>query len=75
MDRNTASSAERQEADNVVPYVGTWIEISSGSISLYRGQVVPYVGTWIEIPLRDMLLEPQMCRSLRGNVDRNETLV
>ena len=33
----------------VVPYVGTWIEISYiASISVSVG-VVPYVGTWIEI--------------------------
>ena len=34
---------------NVVPYVGTWIEILSASASISAGVVVPYVGTWIEI--------------------------
>ena len=34
----------------VVPYVGTWIEIRN-VIELHKDRtVVPYVGTWIEIP-------------------------
>ena len=33
----------------VVPYVGTWIEISRYGIVGMSTPVVPYVGTWIEI--------------------------
>ena len=34
----------------VVPYVGTWIEIRSvGSANQQNDFVVPYVGTWIEM--------------------------
>ncbi len=34
---------------DVVPLVGTWIEIISVHIGLCYGVVVPLVGTWIEI--------------------------
>ena len=37
--------------------------------------VVPYVGTWIEIALLPQQSALQLCRSLRGNVDRNSELV
>ena len=37
---------------NVVPYVGTWIEIETPLDSWHLGDVVPYVGTWIEIRSR-----------------------
>ncbi len=33
----------------VVPYVGTWIEISMQIQMPGCSAVVPYVGTWIEI--------------------------
>ena len=33
----------------VVPYVGTWIEISPPVGQNVQAHVVPYVGTWIEI--------------------------
>ena len=33
----------------VVPYVGTWIEISYPLAHAPGSPVVPYVGTWIEI--------------------------
>ena len=33
----------------VVPYVGTWIEIHLHTYFRCRCSVVPYVGTWIEI--------------------------
>ena len=36
-------------AGRVVPYVGTWIEITSKTIWSSKETVVPYVGTWIEI--------------------------
>ena len=33
----------------VVPYVGTWIEISTWTRTVCTFWVVPYVGTWIEM--------------------------
>ena len=36
-------------ASGVVPYVGTWIEISFSPEIPGTPIVVPYVGTWIEI--------------------------
>ena len=55
----------------VVPYVGTWIEMgTSNDIGLKFG-VVPYVGTWIEISAMKGRTRISLCRSLRGNVDRN----
>ena len=33
--------------------------------------VVPYVGTWIEMYPEYTSLRSRLCRSLRGNVDRN----
>ena len=36
---------------NVVPYVGTWIEICFENGQFLPDEVVPYVGTWIEISL------------------------
>ena len=55
----------------VVPYVGTWIEISITSSWSSSLSVVPYVGTWIEISIMLMTLLYIKGRSLRGNVDRN----
>ena len=37
----------------VVPYVGTWIEMTVWEIPPQRTIVVPYVGTWIEIYVRN----------------------
>ena len=37
------------ERVKVVPYVGTWIEISIHSDGHVCLTVVPYVGTWIEM--------------------------
>ena len=35
---------------DVVPYVGTWIEIAGTATGTTKATVVvPYVGTWIEI--------------------------
>ena len=34
---------------NVVPYVGTWIEMKRNILAMRNRMVVPYVGTWIEI--------------------------
>ena len=33
----------------VVPYVGTWIEMNMSQEAFGERLVVPYVGTWIEI--------------------------
>ena len=49
VDRNMKRDHIAQSRPDVVPYVGTWIEI----IKILRRSrwifVVPYVGTWIEI--------------------------
>ena len=37
------------EVDQVVPYVGTWIEMHAKCYIEEMDLVVPYVGTWIEI--------------------------
>ena len=58
----------------VVPYVGTWIEIGLRYASWNRSSVVPYVGTWIEIAQLICLSMSVSCRSLRGNVDRNNEI-
>mgnify|MGYP005801655879 CR=1 FL=1 len=34
---------------DVVPYVGTWIEILRSASTFQKYVVVPYVGTWIEM--------------------------
>ncbi len=39
------------ETIEVVPYVGTWIEIPKESTLTITAWVVPYVGTWIEISI------------------------
>ena len=49
MDRNTASIVMARKIPDVVPYVGTWIEIFFLSSRFTNSGVVPYVGTWIEI--------------------------
>ena len=72
VDRNDFDKLIVRQLDvQVVPYVGTWIEICLPCPLLSRLAVVPYVGTWIEIldALEDDELEDG--RSLRGNVDRN----
>ena len=60
--------------NEVVPYVGTWIEIVTLVSSLYLIEVVPYVGTWIEIRTCSAVWRREVRRSLRGNVDRNQLL-
>ena len=67
-----SADVEIEESEEVVPYVGTWIEILSGRCNPISAiDVGPYVGTWIEI--LQIIYEGRhtMCRSLRGNVDRN----
>ena len=39
------------ENDQVVPYVGTWIEMPLMCSRYPCIPVVPYVGTWIEIAI------------------------
>ena len=57
--------------EEVVPYVGTWIEIFGIRNVMSCAIVVPYVGTWIE--MKEEVDDEEMwhSRSLRGNVDRN----
>ena len=56
---------------NVVPYVGTWIEILRSCSGFRILNVVPYVGTWIEMIRSAATSCACWSRSLRGNVDRN----
>ena len=58
----------------VVPYVGTWIEMSVADPFNTDYGVVPYVGTWIEIYFFGGICPRLICRSLRGNVDRNSNI-
>ena len=37
----------------VVPFVGTWIEITKKESLSFEWPVVPFAGTWIEICTRD----------------------
>ena len=41
----------------VVPHVGTWIEIGRINTCYNVNRVVPHVGTWIEIFVIDRLLD------------------
>ena len=70
MDRNIQTLSCKSQS-KVVPYVGTWIEISLAGTYDYSERVVPYVGTWIEMRTEDGHIIASRCRSLRGNVDRN----
>ena len=36
---------------DVVPYIGTWIETETAKKNLKKFPVVPYIGTWIETNL------------------------
>ena len=54
--RSLRGNVDRNRSDTtlttkirVVPYVGTWIEISQIITKCHRKVVVPYVGTWIEM--------------------------
>ena len=49
VDRNDADLKKSIEEELVVPYVGTWIEISVHELKVMFAYVVPYVGTWIEM--------------------------
>ena len=49
MDRNFDEKINSSVSYIVVPYVGTWIEISIWTPTVCTCWVVPYVGTWIEI--------------------------
>ena len=59
----------------VVPYVGTWIEMSMFDRIISESYVVPYVGTWIEMLEVIKNMSHHLGRSLRGNVDRNLLLL
>ena len=49
VDRNIKAEDMYFNDLSVVPYVGTWIEMSRPDARSLRSTVVPYVGTWIEI--------------------------
>ena len=52
VDRNIIIGQLAKYLLNVVPYVGTWIEMNPSSEDHCHRWVVPYVGTWIEICFR-----------------------
>ena len=70
MDRNFSLVGFKAKRE-VVPYVGTWIEIQSIVADYIITGVVPYVGTWIKIQKMVACRWIHPSRSLRGNVDRN----
>ena len=49
MDRNIFLLFSLIRFRQVVPYVGTWIEMYIVDSYCFLALVVPYVGTWIEI--------------------------
>ena len=49
VDRNDEDDEISEAIEEVVPYVGTWIEMYLCQNSDDEAGVVPYVGTWIEI--------------------------
>ena len=51
VDRNSSYGIRWIAEDEVVPYVGTWIEIQCLKSVEEIVKVVPYVGTWIEIDI------------------------
>ena len=53
MDRNTEITGRCGYGLQVVPYVGTWIEMTYRDEDLTQNSVVPYVGTWIEISAQE----------------------
>ena len=80
--RSLRGNVDRNESQNavlplwnVVPYVGTWIEMCTVSTPSGETVVVPYVGTWIEIYVSQNYEKNFPRRSLRGNVDRNQNRV
>ena len=52
VDRNFNDVKDGECVEEVVPYVGTWIEITTLLFLQPLPSVVPYVGTWIEMPIR-----------------------
>ena len=53
----------------VVPYIGTWIETSVDSTTIFQPQVVPYIGTWIETSFAALSRVWRVCRTLYRYVD------
>ncbi len=60
---------EGDPIEEVVPFVGTWIEIPSRLAMRSGGFVVPFVGTWIEIGKWKRKSLSQCRRTLCGYVD------
>ena len=54
---------------NVAPYVGAWIETTSGPFGGEVSGVAPYVGAWIETKNEARTNDADKCRTLRGCVD------
>ena len=60
---------EEQDALDVTPYVGVWIETLRGWRYLSSRQVTPYVGVWIETVNSKHNAERNGSHSLCGSVD------
>ena len=74
MDRNGTAAAYIRENVAVVPYVGTWIEISLARSGADRDQGRSLRGNVDRNPWAMPSLHGATGRSLRGNVDRNARL-
>ena len=57
------------EAWDVAPFAGAWIEILLHLIYSISYYVAPFAGAWIEIVYSDLAGSCEYSRSLRGSVD------
>ena len=62
-------TGEITKQGQVVPCVGTWIEMRQVALQSMKGAVVPCVGTWIEIGTVIVACALDIGRPLRGDVD------
>ena len=75
VDRNNQNSANKQMQFQVVPYVGTWIEIPSLSRHGLRHMRRSLRGNVDRNPEELYQFRNSERRSLRGNVDRNSQIL
>ena len=54
---------------SVAPFMGAWIEISSGRVAIICKAVAPFMGAWIEIRENHPVALSAPGRSLHGSVD------
>ena len=58
-----------RDRNQVVPYIGTWIETWMRPCSPVPNAVVPYIGTWIETEINDINEHVNLRRTLYRYVD------